>query len=176
MAHPYLAKRGFTLIEMVMVTLLLSVLFVSIAPIMAQGFTATRVSSAQIHTLTKLGNAMQRIASELRHIGYTGTNYAISVTAPNQIVFTKNDVAATQTDIRQQGSLLKLKYSNATLNLDSVLSDELQSMLFRYLTIDDVATTDATQIAFVEVTITLRDTATNTDFSARTRVALRDRL
>ncbi|MFV2057827.1 MAG: type II secretion system protein J [Thiohalomonadales bacterium] len=171
-------QAGFTLLEMVLVITLLSILSVSIAPIISNGFSAARISTAQMDTLTKLHYALIRISREIRQVSHNGTNYQITTAKPSQLVFIKNDGDNIEIDIRKSGSRLKLKYVNAirNFNIDSDLSNDLNSLAFRYLDIDNVVTTDTQQMAYVEVSISLTIAGSTDTITHRSRIALRDRV
>jgi len=167
-------QQAFTLIEMVMVITIMSVLFVSIAPIFAQGLTASRLVTEHSNSMSKLQLALERIAREIRQVDHNGSNYNFTTWTASQIVFSKNDSASTVVDIRQSGSLLKLKFTNLSLNVDSDLTNELSSLAFRYLTITDAVAMSIAEIAFVEISLSRTNPSNSTSYSQRTRVALRD--
>jgi len=167
------SQQAFTLIEMIMVITIMAILFVSVAPIFAQGLMASKLVTEHTSSMRKLQHAVERIAQEIRQVEHNGTNYNITTWAASQFSFTKND--STVIDIRQSGTLLKLKYTTTALNVDSDLSNELNSLVFRYLTSADVTATSISEIVFIEFTVTLTNTGNSTDYTQRTRVSLRDR-
>ena len=169
------SEHAFTLIEMIMVITIMSILFISVAPIFAQGLTASARVSEHANSMSKLQHAVERIAHEIRQVEHNGTNYNVTTWGTSLFVFTKNDGDSTVVDIRQSGTSLKLKYTNTSIDVDSDLSNDLNNLSFRYLTNADLAAASLSEIVFIEFTVTLTNTANSTDYTRRTRVSLRDR-
>jgi len=174
-AHSKKSQQAFTLIEMIMVITLMAILFVSVAPIFAQGLMASKLVVEHASSMSKLQHAVERIAQEIRQVEHNGSNYNVTTWDANQFSFTKNDSDNTVIDIRQSGTLLKLKYTTTVFSIDSDLSNELNSLSFRYLTSADVTATSISEIVFIEFTLTLTNTSNSTDYMQRSRVSLRNR-
>jgi prepilin-type N-terminal cleavage/methylation domain-containing protein len=174
--YPHFNARqcGFTLIEMVMVIVILGILAGLTAPIFSQGLTAARLTTENLHTLAKLRYATERLAREIRQVNYNGSAYDVSTMTGSSLVFTKDDTVTTTVSITHSGSNLTLAYG--TPSVSGVLADEVSSMSLAYYDADGAVTASSTDLAFVEINLTLQNPTTGGSYSQRTRVALRDRL
>src|SRR3989337_2976575 len=167
--------RGFTLIELVMVTVVLGILATVTVPLLVNSFRAYETNQTNLVTLSKLRYATERMAREIREVRYAGGNYAI-VMGATTLQFTKSDAAGTVVTINGAAPpLAPLQYSapamTATLT-DQVAAGGLQ---FEYFDINnnDVGVTTA-NVAYVDVSLTLTDP--NSGAAAqRTRIAFRNR-
>jgi len=167
-------QRGFTLLELVMVMLVLSIIAGLTAPIFSQGLAATRSTRENLQTIEKLRYASERLAREIRQINYNGAGYDISTmvtgncpSSGNCLVFIKNDSASPTVSIGVTGSTLNLGYSSPALS--ATLTDEVSSLAFNYFYDPGGIVTS------VEYTLTLQNPVTGASYSLRTRVALREK-
>ncbi|MDH5327251.1 MAG: prepilin-type N-terminal cleavage/methylation domain-containing protein [Gammaproteobacteria bacterium] len=165
--------RGFTLVEMVMVMLIIGVLAGVTAPIFSQGVVAARLTSGNLQTLEKLRYTLERLARELRHVNYNGSAYEMSVMNSTALTFTKSDDALTTVSVWQNAQELYLSYSNPAVS--AVLCDEISLFSLAYYDNNNVATLNPTDVAYVELTLSLQSSLTTEVFSQRTRISLRDR-
>jgi len=166
------AKRGFTLVEMVMVIVVLGILAGLTAPIFSQGLTAARLTTENLNTMAKLRYATERLAREIRQVNYNGSAYDVSTMTASSLVFTKADTTSTTVSAISAGGNITLAYSSPAVA--GVLTDEVSSFSFTYYDSNGTATVSTTELAFVEISLTLQNTTTGGSFSQRTRVALRD--
>lgn len=166
------AQAGFTLLEIIMVMLVLSVIAGLTAPIFSQGMAASRVTTENLQTIAKLRYASERLAREIRQVNYNGTAYDITSMTATSLVFTKNDSSSTTVSISFAGSAVTLAYSSPALS--ATLTDEVASLAFAYYDASGALTASAANVAFVEYTLTLQNPASGGNFSQRTRVALRE--
>ena len=169
---PYL-KRGFTLIEMTIVIVILGILAAFSTPLLLSTFRAFETNQTNLVTLTKMRYATERMAREIREVRFAGGVYAI-VMGATSLQFTKNDAAGTVVTITSAPPLATLQYStpamSATLT-DQVAANGLQ---FLYFDINNVATASTATVAYVDINLTLTDPNSGA-MQQRTRVALRNR-
>lgn len=164
--------RGFTLIEMTMVIVILGVLAAASAPLLTNSFQAYETSQTNLVTLSKLRYATERMAREVREVAFDGTNYQITMGA-STLSFTKNDTAGTVVTITGAPPLVTLQYSTPAMS--ATLTDQVTSLQFQYCDIADscVGVTTAT-VAYIDVALTLTDPNSGAAVQ-RTRIALRNR-
>lgn len=165
--------RGFTLIEMSMVIVILGILAAATTPLLTNSFRAYETNQSNMVTLSKLRYATERIARELREVRFNGTNYEIASMTANTLSFTKNDAASTIVTITGAPPLATLQYSTPAMS--ATLTDQLASLQFQYFDINDssAGVTNAT-VAYVDVVLTLNDPNSGAAVQ-RTRIALRNR-
>lgn len=168
-------SRGFTLIEMVMVIVIIGILAAFSTPLLLGTFQAFETNQTNLVTLSKLRYATERMAREIREVRFAGGAYAI-VMGPTTLQFTKNDTAGTIVTITSAPPLVTLQYS--TPAMDATLTDQVavNGLQFVYYDINNNsgASIDATNIAYVDVALTLTDPNSG-PMQQRTRVALRNR-
>jgi MSHA biogenesis protein MshO len=157
----------------VMVILVLSIVAGLTAPIFSQGLAATHSTKENLQTIEKLRYASERLAREIRQVNYNGAGYDISSMTGTSLTFTKNDGSSTTVTINFSGSAVTLGYSSPALS--ATLTDEVSSLAFAYYDSSNAATASATNVAFIEYTLTLQNSVTGGSYSQRTRVALRER-
>lgn len=161
--------RGFTMVEAVVAIVLMGILGMAAIPLLSGGVETYQITSSQLTTLSKLRYATERIARELREVRRvpgTPTNYDISTVAGPSVMFTKSD--ATQVTITGAPPLITLAYPSAS----ATLTDQVNSLAFRFLDINGAVTGSATQVAFVEISLGL--TVDGVVLQQRTRVSLRN--
>ena len=169
--------RGFTLIELVMVTVVLGILATVSVTLLVNSFRAYETNQTNLVTLSKLRYATERMAREIREVRYAGGNYAI-VMGATTLQFTKSDAAGTVVTINGAAPpLATLRYSTPLPAMTATLTDQVAAggLQFEYFDINnnDVGVTTAT-VAYVDVSLTLTDP--NSGAAAqRTRIALRNR-
>ena len=166
------AMRGFTLIEMVMVIVILGILAGLTAPIFSQGLTAARLTTENLNTMAKLRYATERLAREVRQVDYNAGAYAVSTMSVISLVFTKADTASTTVSITSGGGNVVLAYSSPAVS--AVLTDEVSSFSLVYYDANGAVTASSADLAFVEINLSLQNSTTGASYSQRTRVALRD--
>lgn len=163
--------RGFTLIEMVMVIIVLSVMAGLTAPMMLKGMQAYEGTHRSLLTLDKLRYATERLAREIRETNLNAGTFAISMAAAPPLTLTKTD--GVLVTVSSAGSNLNLGYSTPAVS--DVLTDEYSAVTFAYFDRDGAATASAAAVRYVDVTLTLTNPANGQNYSQKTRVALRDR-
>ena len=157
---------------MVMVMVILGVLAGLTAPIFSQGLTAARLTTENLNTLAKLRFATERLAREIRQVNHNGSGYDVSVMSPTSLVFTKVDSLSGTVTVNASGGAITLAYSFPAVS--GIITDEVSSFSIAYYDGDGVVTASNTDLAFVEINLTLQNPTTGGTYSQRTRVALRD--
>jgi len=166
------AVRGFTLIELTMMLVVVGILASLSAPLILNGLRAYDINAGNLVTLGKLRYATERIAREIRETQYNGTNYLIASMTATNLQFTKND--ATTVTIGLAAPNITLGYSTPALS--ATLTDQATALQFNYFQADGVTVaTDNANVAYIEVTVTLNDPNSGA-YTQRTRVGLRNKM
>ncbi len=166
--------RGFSLIELVIVTIVLSIMAVALSPLIYTSLRAYDTTLGNIVVLDKLRYATERLAREIREVNYdltvpNGTGFAITSSmgtgTANSIRFTRtfydssgNSSTAT-VSVCNTGTTVTLAYS-ADCNNTQVLTDALGStgnLVFSFLGQDGRVLTSPTRttVRAVQITLTL---------------------
>lgn len=162
--------RGFTLVEMVMAIIVLAVLAAVTTPMMLQGILAYQATYNSLQTLDKLRYATERLAREIRETDRVAGVYTISMATTPPLTFTKADGTGVTVSA---GGTLSLSY--ATPAVSAVLTDEYTTLAIAYFDANGASTTSASDVRYVELTLTLTNPASGQVYSQRTRAMLRDR-
>ena len=168
---PNMRTGGFTLMEMVITLITLSILATVAGPYLANGVRAFNDSASAVHTLSKLRIASERLVREIREVGLDASNnYNITSMTPSRLVFTKSDGVEVTIDIA--APLITLAYDSVAAT--PTLTDEVNaSSAFSYLQSDGISTafTNA-EVKFIEFELILTHSGNN--YSQRGRVSLRN--
>lgn len=172
-------QRGFTLVEMVMVILVVGMLVLTLGMLLNTGVTAFGEGRETIDTLSSLRLTTERLARELRTVQRNQTTPSdfdfLSKTATS-VQFRRlesDDTTVTTVTITASPPNLTLAYDTPVGTY--TLSDQLGSLTLTYLMADGATTTTSnTDLAFVEIDLTLVDSHGNS-YPQHTRVALRNR-
>ena len=168
--------RGFTLIELVMVIVVLGILATVTVPLLSNSFRAYETNQTNLVTLSKLRYATERMAREIREVRYAGGNYSI-VMGATTLQFTKSDAAGTVVTINGAAPpLATLRYSTPLPAMTATLTDQVAAggLQFEYFDINNNVGVTTANVAYVDVSLTLTDP--NSGAAAqRTRIALRNR-
>lgn len=166
-----LRQGGFTLIEMIITLLVLSILGAAAGYALSNGALAFVDSSDAIHTLGKLRVANERMAREIREIRrdpVTPALYDISTMNASTLAFNKTD--GTGVTLGAAPPLVTLAYSSPAGT--HTLTDEVSALNFTYYKADGTAATGNGDVAFVEFELVLSHAGNL--YPQRTRVALRN--
>lgn len=176
--------RGFSLIELVIVTVVIGIMAAVLSPLMLSSLRAYDDTLGDVVVLDKLRYATERLAREIREVNYDSatTSYAFtsSVTAPsNSMIFTRSyydssgAVTTRNVIVGNTGSAVTLAYSDMAGTGAQVLTDELGSLAFSYFQQDGVtqATSNA-NVRYVQISLTL--THNNNPYVQRTSIELRN--
>ena len=167
--------RGFTLLEVIITVLVMSVLGTVGFHVIFNGVEAYYATDGALSTLAKLRYATGRIVDELREVDYTDPSgpYVLTATYPStangSITFTKIDTTVVTID----GST-----SSVTIQYDAgsayTLTDGVSDLTFNFFQYDGTNATSASDVAFVEVNLTLLEGTSS--YAQRVRVGLRDNI
>ena len=163
--------NGFTLIEMIITLVVLSILGAAAGYALSNGALAYVDSSDTIHTLGKLRVANERMAREIREIRrdlVTPALYDISTMNGTTLAFNKTD--GTGVTLVSAPPLATLAYSSPAGT--HTLTDEVSALSFTYYKADGSAATGNGDVAFVEFELVLSHSGNL--YPQRTRVALRN--
>lgn len=162
--------RGWTLIELIMVMVIIGILAVFVGPVLLTAVKAYDRTQATVNTYGKMRYAMERMAREIaavrRDPADTTDLHVTTMTAAN-FTFFKED--GTQVTLTTAGTNLNLTYAGTGTG---VLADGVSGLSFAYYRADGATVAaNATVLAFVEISMTISDGVTS--FANRQRVALR---
>ncbi len=179
--------RGFTLIEMVLVIIIVGILAAAVAPMAFSSVRAYNATLNSLGTLDKLRYATERLVRELREVSYDrdNTKYVfatMSTTAPR---FTKavsaSDPVAVEVTVgyvpptAPATTAVTLAYSTPAVVPAPVLTDHVSALAFAYYMSDGITiTTDPVLVRYVEISLTLTPPG-SLPYSQRTRVELKNR-
>lgn len=164
--------RGFTLIEAVVTIIVLSILAAVGAPILSGTLLTFSETTTDLHTLSQLRYATERLAREVREVRHEGGTYSVSSMAASSLAFTKRDGIS----VTLSGTAPNLTIAYSTPSGTYKLTDQLQSLTLNYYQVNGVtAATNSTNLAFVQIDMTLQNPQSQGLFRQRTRVALRNR-
>jgi prepilin-type N-terminal cleavage/methylation domain-containing protein len=162
--------RGWTLIELIMVMLIIGIVAVFIGPILLNAVKAYDRTQITVNTYAKMRYAMERMAREIQAVRRNPadtTDFDIATMTAGNLTFTKED--GTQVTITLAGTDLNLTYAGTGTG---VLADRVSALAFAYFRHDGATVaTNATELEFVQVSMTISDGTTS--YANRTRVSLR---
>lgn len=164
---------GFTLIEVVITIMVVSVIASIGSLVIVQGMKAYYAIDAALPTLAKLRYSINRIAQELRETDYDGTDYLLTVTYPStangSITFTKLD--GTEVTIDGSTSTMTMRYGSGGTYY--TLTNQLSDLTFNFYQYDGTtAATANTDVRFIEINLTL--SVNGNTSTQRTMIGLRD--
>lgn len=173
-------QRGFTLIELVMVIVIVGIIAGTVASLASGGVGAFMAGRDAADTLSELRVTSERIARELRTVRRDPAAPAnfdfmspVSAACTNNVQFRRlenNGTTVTAVTIDTAGTTLRLAYDSVAGNHTLT---ERGSVRFCYLRQDGTPAAGVADVAFVEVELTL--TNNGNSYPQHTRVALRNR-
>jgi len=176
--------RGFTLLEMVLVIVVIGILGRLLTPVALGSLRANAAILDVGVTVDKARLASDRLAFEIRELSST----TITTASTSSLVFTRVDyipaatarsVTVDQTQPSATGkcdAAVRLSYTNLPITpaYTPVLTDQVCSLAFAYF--DQTGTTTAVlaNIRYVDFTLTMQPNAGGQSYVQRTSVALRN--
>jgi len=165
------SSRGFSLIELVVVIVLMGFLAAVSANLIADTFTASYTTTNNAASGSVARYAAERITREVREMAYGTTGgYTISTWTSTSLSFTKQD--GTVVTITSSGGTLTLRYT--AIGTAQTLATGVTSFAFAYLDQLGATTTDAEDVRYVQVTMSVQNSSTGNTDSIRTRIFLRN--
>ena len=185
---PVLNRRGFTLLELVLVIVVIGILGTAVAPIALSSLKANDAILRVASTIDKQRYANDRLAFEIREL----VSGSITTMSPTSLSFSRVEYGATTTTrvvTIDQGPLTSADSCSHTVTLNyntpvitsvnppaytPVLTDRVCSLAFAYYDLAGVPTATAANVRYVEFALTLQTSANGQSYSQRTRIALRN--
>lgn len=169
--------EGFTLLEMVIAIVTLSVLAMLVTPHLSQSVRLYNENAVELKTLDELRYASERIARELRDIRRSPASPAdydivIPSTRDGDIRFVRNNGIAVT--IKRTNSQLSLSYNplgSDTTDTPFPLTSSLPGQRFVFLRSDENPALTSNELAYIEFELQLA--ANGRTYSRRSRVAMR---
>lgn len=158
--NAYKKQQGFTLIELVMVIVLLTIIAAISSKIISQGLSAYLTGKNAIDAIWQGEFAMERMA---RNIAQVRSANDIAVQSSSEFSFT--DINGNSIDYKLSGSSL--------LYNTQILADGINSLSFGYYD-KNGSSVGSSSINLHYVTITLNITQNNTNYTLSRAVYLRD--
>ncbi len=155
--HP--KQKGFTLLELVLVIVMVGVISVGITKIYAQVLSILLVGQNTSNALSQGRVGMERMIKEIR-----ATRSAVDIS-----VFTSSEYTFIDTD----GNSINYKLSGGNLVRNNIaLADGISSLTFAYYDKSSNVTAAAANIAYIKISMNV--TQKNTNFTLNSGVYLRD--
>jgi prepilin-type N-terminal cleavage/methylation domain-containing protein len=161
-------SRGFSLVELIVVIVLLGILFAAGANMVGDTMQTAYIETNNQASGSQARYAMERLTREIRETAMGATGYSITNMGVANMVFTKQDGTAVTIDY--SGSTLTLKYASTT----STLSDQVSSFTLEYLDQLGATTAAKADVRFIRVTMSVVNSKTGMTDSLRTHIFLRN--
>jgi len=170
---------GFTLIELTMTIIILSIISVSLASFMSSSVKAYIVSMDNARGVDELRYAMNRLSYEIRNVDHNGTEYQLVTNigggpASTRFEYVNTDGATIVFEYDAGAGLLTIDDSAVGV-VGAILANQVTAFDFNYYQSDGVSSaSNGANLFFVEFQISLQEAGVT--YSSRSRVALRDQI
>lgn len=182
--------RGFTLIELVIVIILLGIMAAALVPLAVSGLRAYSDVLGNVIVLDKLRYATERLAREIREVNYASSSFVVATPVSacnNSMQFTRTSydsagVAVTGGDttvtICTLNNAVTLSYdplanSGCPTGTGTILTDEVETLQFCYRQSNGTSATSASNVRYVDISLSLRHAGVTLPFTQTTRVELK---
>jgi prepilin-type N-terminal cleavage/methylation domain-containing protein len=177
--HSCCRQRGVTLVEMLIVVVLLGIMGAWGSTMLSHNFRTAHMVNSNKASADQVRFAMERLSRELRGIKYSNGYSITSALAPasTSITFTRTINGADVTiTITKTGTDLKLAYSSPSAN--SIIASNVSAFTLDFYTVDPdtgtvSATTQATELSYIVMSLTMSDTTNGQAMTERTRITMR---
>ena len=174
---------GHTLIELVIVIVIIGVLAAFVAPILTETVSSYDTTARNVELLGQMRYAMDRMSREMRQMRRELTNpanYDISTMTSTKLVFVATDGNQVTIDNTTLSSEVALGYTAPAASATLTDSVKAAGFTFTYCRVDGTtcatstgATVDKSNVAFVQVDMTLTGSGTG-DYVSTMRVDLKN--
>ncbi len=175
-----LRNRGFTLIELIIVIVLIGLLAAVGTSMISDSFETTYMLNSSASSSAKARNALERVERELREVKPVqppGTGFDIPTLTTPKISFTRLDGAIVTIDFDSASETLRL-CSDSACTSPITLADQVTGFTMTYsgIATDGSSIPNATSanVKFVDISMTVKDAKSGQVLAQTTRVALRN--
>ena len=165
------ATRGWTLVELIMVMVIVGLLAAFIGPMLLNAVKAYDRTQVTVNAYAKMRYAMERMTREIAAVRRNPANttaFDVSSMTATNLQFFKED--GTEVNITTAGTSVTLTYVGTGAG---TLTDAVSALAFTYYRHDGAtAAANATELEFVEIALTVTDGTTS--YANRQRLALRN--
>ncbi len=172
-----LRNRGFTLIELVIVIVLIGLLAAVGTTMISDSFETTYMLNSSASSSAKTRNALERVERELREVKPLGTGFEITTLTDSTISFTRLDNTHVTIDFNSADKTLRLCDTSACAS-PITLADQVTGFVMTYSGIDPDGSSSSSatsaNLKFVEISMTVTDAKSGQVLAQTTRVALRN--
>jgi len=173
-------QRGFTLLELIIVAVVVSILAVVLAPLALSSLRAYDQTLNDLIVLDKLRYSTERLAREIREVNWDKTTGFVFTAQTGSLAFTRSQWnsdgtlnTAVPVIICYSGTTVSFAYANSCTGAHT-LTDQLNTLSFAFYDKDGAVTAAATAIRSVQISLTLQKSITGPFYSQRTRVELKN--
>jgi type II secretory pathway pseudopilin PulG len=165
------SARGWSLVELVMVIIIVGTLAAFIGPLLLKAVSAYDMTEGTVGAYAKMRYAMERIAREVREVRRSPADTAnLDISSMTAINFTFYKADGTQVAITFAAPNVTLNYVGTA---SGTLTDQVSAFTFAYYQQDGTtAATNAANVAYVQASLTLTEGTNN--FANRQRFDLRN--
>lgn len=176
--------RGFSLVELVIVIIVIGIMAAVLSPLMLSSLRAYDTTLGNVVVLDKLRYATERLAREIREVNYnSNTGFAFTSMGANTTTFTRTFYNSSGTatvatvTVGNTGSAVTLAYSTPAVAAQ-ILTDELgnsSNLVFSYLDQNGTVLGSPTPTTVYAVRIALTLIHNGQPYTQRTQVELKNR-
>lgn len=168
-------SRGFTLVELIMVIVLLGILATVGSNMLSDSFTTTRIVNDSKSVEAEARYALDRLVREIRQVRRTGSAYSVSAASSSVLQFIKSDGSTVRINYDATAKTVQLDYASTSA---TTLVRDVSSFGLTYYGIDNTVLTTLSSIqssaAYVGVSLSVTDPMISSVFTQNALAALRN--